>query len=228
MKNITVLIIIFLILFSGKEDEIQKKIFRQDGYDIECFVYIKEVEKFHPEKLYYWYRSQELHQSIGQSGGEVLHQQFKKFDRNNQLVEEGSFDYGLKNEKWKEWYSNGALKKVINYRDGYKDGEEITFNSEGRRISIGKYSKNRKIGRWINYISGDTLYYKKDSIYESKPTTKVGRLIRKLFQERDSIEIVKRKMEKLQRKKADSLERAIQKEIRIKKKKEKSKEKRGQ
>lgn len=218
MKNSFLILIILLFIFPLNKEEIQRKIFRQDGYDIECYVYIKDDKKLDAKRLYYWYRSQKIHQSLGQSGGNLLHDGYKKYTRDNQLVEQGIFDYGIRVGIWREWYPSGVLKRISNYRHGYRHGQEIVFSIEGNKMMEGKYSKNRKVGRWINYASEDTLYYKQDSIYESKPTTKVGHFIRGLFHKRDSTEKAKRRTEKLEKKKLDSLERADEKEKRIKKK----------
>ena len=50
--------------------------------------------------MYYWFKSGEIHQSISSSGGFVLHKNYLKYFKSNQLAEEGAFSYGLKDGEW--------------------------------------------------------------------------------------------------------------------------------
>lgn len=70
----------------------------------------------------------------------------------------GSFMNGLKVGKWKNYYSNGAVKSIEIFKDGYIDGLFIKFTKEGEIESIGNYNKNRKSSVWIDINSDEKTF----------------------------------------------------------------------
>ncbi len=165
------------------EKDIQKKIVRNDEFDIECYVLVNEETSFDYDKVYYWFKAGEIHNSQSGVGGELLHDRYIKYYRSKQLAEKGLFYYGLKDGVWKTWYENGQLKKMINWSKGKKKGVLVSYDSIGNELEKGKYKNDLKTGKWINNKKGDTIVYKKGeiSIPEIKPIKKsfFQRLFRK-------------------------------------------------
>jgi len=200
-----------LILCLSVSSDIQRKRLRQGDYDIECYVYVKKLEQYNKKKEYFWFKSGEIHNSFAAAGGLVLHDTYKKYYKSKQLAEHGHFNYGLKNGEWRDWYENGKLKTVTNWSNGYKSGYHAEYNQDGSIEVLGSYRRNIKSNRWINYKTADTTYYKNDSIYSEKPKTKTSKFFSKLFKKRDSVEVAKKRMERLNRRKQDSIARASNK-----------------
>ncbi len=202
MKKIVGLLLVLFICFAFSPD-LQKRVFRKGVFDIECYISSKKVNYLSNKELYYWYKSGEIHYSQSNIGGNVLHNAYLKYYRSNQLAEKGEFNYGLKTGVWKSWYENGNLKERILWDNGILNGQYTLFNSNGKLILQGRYSKNSKVGKWIDYKTKDTIYYKKDTMFEERPKSLVERFLTK----KDSLEKVQIKRERVNKKKADSIKR---------------------
>ena len=205
------LVVVLCMSFSS---DLQKKTVRQDGYDIECYIELKEPNSLNSHKMYYWFKSGQIHQSLSTIGGYVLHGNFVKYYRSNQLAEKGNFSHGLKTGIWRSWHENGLIKEQEIWKNGYKQGNYYNYNSKGELILAGSYRRNKKIGRWINYTTKDTIYYKKGVEFDKKPLNLIQRLVRK----KDSIEKAHIRFEKIQKKKTDSINKAKHKKERLLKK----------
>ncbi len=211
-----------IILFLSVSSDVQRKRIRQGDFDIECYVYIKKLESFHKKKEYYWFKSGEVHNSYANVGGLVLHDEYKKFYRSRQLAEQGFFNYGLKHGKWRDWYENGKIKSITNWNNGYKSGKYYEYNDSGVLLISGKYKRSIKSGTWINHKIADTTYYKKDSIYSEKPKSKTSKFFARIFRKRDSVEVAKKKQERLEKRRQDSIKRSQRKSERKLKKQQDS------
>ena len=157
-----------LLLFSFKSkttnNDLQKKIIRSNDFDIACYVSLKKITSFDDDKIYYWFKSGEIHHSVSSIGGFALHSSYIKHYKSNQLAEQGEFDYGLKNGIWKEWYENGQIKQTIEWRKGLKSGASISYDTIGSPIEKGIYRNNKKAGTSINLKMKDTIRYKKGEL----------------------------------------------------------------
>ena len=153
------------------------------------------TDNFSPvmNKTYYWYKSNELHQSKGDYSGEVLHGNYTKYYITNELAEKGEFNYGVKTKQWKSWFKNGQLKAVENYSNGNLSGAFTLYSDDGAILTSGKYSNNKKTGQWIDYVTKDTLNYKKGNIVKQKDS--VGNVkqpfFKRLFKKKDTLNIEK-------------------------------------
>ncbi|MEW4923104.1 hypothetical protein [Algibacter sp. 2305UL17-15] len=183
--------------------DVQKRMVRENGFDIECYISLKKSKNFDNNKIYYWFKSGRIHSSLANAGGYVLHNSCSKYYRSNQIAEQGAFNYGLKDGVWKSWYENGQLQLQEFWKAGYKDGKSTVYDSEGKIISVGDYRNNLKTGRWINYKTKDTTYHKNNSTYTERPLGLIERVLRK----RDSLEKVQIKLDKIFKRKTDSLKR---------------------
>ncbi|WP_308993705.1 hypothetical protein QLS71_008015 [Mariniflexile litorale] len=200
-KEIFILFVVFLC-FSFSSD-VQKRIVRDGEFDIECYISTKKIIYLNNKKLYYWYKSGEIHFSQSNVGGSVLHNEYLKYYRSNQLAEKGVFNYGLKTDVWKSWHENGQLKEREIWNNGFLNGEYTSYNSDGDLVLKGRYRNNFKVGYWINYKTKDTSYYKKDFKFDEKPKNLVQRLLRK----KDSTEKVQIKFDKINKKRVDSIQK---------------------
>lgn len=213
MKKEIFVVLIAFVFFSFSAD-VQKRIVRQGEFDIECYISLKKVNHLNNKKLYHWYKSGEIHYSQSNIGGSVLHNEYLKYYRSNQLAEKGIFNYGLKTGVWKSWYENGNLKERILWDNGILSGQYALYNSGGKVILEGKYNKNYRVGKWIDYKAKDTIYYKKDVMFDERPKGFVERFLRK----KDSLEKVEIKLERFNKKKTDSIKRVKLKKERFVKK----------
>ncbi|WP_353780195.1 hypothetical protein [Winogradskyella sp. 3972H.M.0a.05] len=207
VKHSTYFIIIFSIFFGFNT---QKKIIYQDGFKIECSVYLEDVNAEKNSREYFWFKSGKINNSYGSVGGQVLHDTYSKYYRSNQLAEQGGFDMGLKHGTWKSWFENGRLKTILNWKGGLLHGDYASFDTNGKLIESGTFKNNLKSKLWINHITKDSTYYTKDSTYNKKPEN----FFQRIFKKRDSLE-------KDSLKKERALRKAKRKEERNKKKKEK-------
>jgi len=91
----------------------------------------------------------------------------------------GSYDYGKRIDRWKQFFDNGQVMVDTMFKDdleegaskgfyrdgrarfggnyvhGKEDGEWSTFHADGSIASIGSYKEGKKIGRWkYNYPGG--------------------------------------------------------------------------
>lgn len=221
MKKLTV-IFGCIFLFLSVSSDIQRKRIRQGDFDVECYVYIKKLESFNKNKEYYWFKSGEVHNSYANAGGLVLHDEYKKFYRSKQLAEHGFFNYGLKDGQWRDWHENGKIKSVTDWSNGYKSGKYYLYEENGEILISGSFKKGIKSNTWINYKTADTTYHKNDSVYSEKPKSKASKFISKIFKKRDSVEVAKKKKERLERRRQDSIKRSIKRLERKEKRREDS------
>ncbi|TGV00248.1 toxin-antitoxin system YwqK family antitoxin [Flavivirga rizhaonensis] len=206
MKRIIGIIICSVMCFAFSTD-VQRKVIRDNGFDIECYVAQEKLSSFNKGKTYYWFKSGQIHQSVSTSGGLVLHKKYSKYYQSNQLAEQGEFSLGLKIGDWKTWYENGTLKTNEVWSNGYKNGHFKAYDSQGNLIEKGDYKHNLKDGYWINFIKEDTTYHKNNFEFKERPKNLVERLLRK----RDSLEKVQIKTDRIIKRRSDSINRVKQK-----------------
>lgn len=119
-------------------------------------------------KTYYWFKGGAIHNAQGGMAGELLDGGYKKFYLNNQLAEEGAFKKGLKAGLWKTWYENGVAETTQYWDNGLQTGLYYLHSKEGVLTEKGNFRKGKKHGLWINYVSKDSVRYKKGAVYIAK------------------------------------------------------------
>nr|WP_321234610.1 hypothetical protein [uncultured Psychroserpens sp.] len=207
MKKVA-LILIVATLFMSVTSDVQRKYIRSGDYDIVCHVSLKAIKNYTEGIEYYWFKSGEIHNSVSQSGGFLLHDSYEKFYRSKQLAEKGNFDYGLKDDEWRTWYENGNIATITKWRNGQKNGMFLEYDSNGTLVLSGYYSKNEKAKTWINHRLKDTVYFKGDSTYTVKPKSKINGFFSRVFKKRDSTEKAQRKLDRQLKRTNDSIKRA--------------------
>lgn len=159
---------ILCLMFSFSSDLVQKKVIRNNDFDIHFYVSLKD-KKTSKDRNYYWYKSGEIHQSFGDAGGKLLHEGYVKYYNGNQLAEKGEFKYGLKKGLWKEWNSNGTLKVESEWINGAKSGSHSVYNEEGELVKRGKYKNDIMDGLWVNHPAKDSTWYKDGVAFKEHP-----------------------------------------------------------
>ncbi len=112
-------------------------------------------------RIYYWYGSQKIMETIGGFDGRLLHGEYTAVYLNNQLKEKGSFCYGLKSNRWKYWYYDGKLKEVITWKKGRKNGYYALYNDFGELMAEGNFKNDKLHGSFKTYGNSGKLIEKK-------------------------------------------------------------------
>jgi antitoxin component YwqK of YwqJK toxin-antitoxin module len=96
-------------------------------------------------KTYYWYLPDQIYYNQGGYSGNLLHGDYKVFDKMNHLYVQGSYNKGLKSGVWKRWLSNGGLLEVVPWKNGMLDGICLYYNSEGLIMAEYKYRNGKLV-----------------------------------------------------------------------------------
>jgi antitoxin component YwqK of YwqJK toxin-antitoxin module len=173
---------------------LQKKKIQTTTDKEDCVVILQEVSPS-LNRTYYWYKSNEIHQSKGDYSGNLLHGNYVRHYITNELAEKGNFSYGLKKGEWKNWYKNGSLKTISNWKKGVLSGEYFLHNDSGELLLTGRYSKGEKVGKWVDYREKDTIRYKKgiSVLKKEKDTNVVNKdgFFKRLFKKKSNDESIK-------------------------------------
>ncbi len=156
---LTVFFVLSVFLFPDKN--VQRKIISDSEFNYIFYVTTKESVSVKGAKYYHWYKSGEIHSSLGGSTGNLLHGDYTKSYKDNNLAEQGSFKKGLKNGRWKKWYRNGQLHEIANWNNGLRTGRYLQFSETGELLIGGNFKNNRKNGIWVNGAIKDTMFFKK-------------------------------------------------------------------
>ena len=71
--------------------------------------------------------------------------------KNNQIMYEGNYLSGKKNEQWIYYFENGKIKRESNYLDGKKHGSWIYYNKTGNIDWVQNYNEGKRDGEWLYY-----------------------------------------------------------------------------
>ncbi len=66
-----------------------------------------------------------------------------------------------------DYYDNGKVKSIGNYKDNKKDGSWKYFYKSGKVLEYGSYTSGKRIGTWVNFDkerNKQTIKYKKKNI----------------------------------------------------------------
>jgi len=97
-------------------------------------------DKLNGKRTLYYLRSQQESGkmdvlSISNYKDSVLHGEFKEFFSNGKLKKSGFYSKGLKTGEWQEFDMNGILVGKVRYKDGLPHGWAYAYNSKGIKIS---------------------------------------------------------------------------------------------
>ena len=111
------------------------------------------------DKWYYWFDTI-IHKTRSGYTAKLLDGYFIQHDKKGNLCIQGQFLDGLKNWTWKFWYPNGQLRSIENWKTGVKSGVFVKYSADGKIISSIEYNKG--------VLDGETIYYKADTIFETR------------------------------------------------------------
>lgn len=115
-----------------------------------------------PEKVYYWYGSNSIHQTQGGYSGHLLNGAYSTYDLQKNLKTQGNFSKGLKDGLWKAWNADGTLQELIPYRKGLRSGAYSRYDEKGKLAESGRYRGDERDGR-IRIFNGEAYH---DVIYK--------------------------------------------------------------
>ena len=154
------MICLLLVLLSSFKDLFQVKRISNENYRYEFYV-TEKIMKPKSSKSYYWFKGGAVHYAESGVSGMLLHGNFNKAYHSNNLAEQGVFKVGLKTGLWKTWHPNGKISNLQYRKNGIKQGKNSRYTIDANLIEKGKFKNDKKQGIWINYISKDTINYKK-------------------------------------------------------------------
>ena len=148
MKKITVLYLLFAILNVSNAQLLKEEVNTRNieiNNDDTAVYFSVLIDKYNKDikidKMYYWYMSGSIGKNMGGYAGYLLHGEYKTFINDEMLVEKGNFRYGLKEGKWTEWYNNGIIKSLSEYKEGNLNNWMTTFNKNGQVLDSVYYDE---------------------------------------------------------------------------------------
>lgn len=118
-------------------------------------VFVQNVDiKISPKILYYWFFDGKISQNIGGYAGFLLHGKYQVFTKSGQLIEQGTFENGVKEGVWNYWNPSGGKIRMVAYQNGWKNGNEVLYHS-GNESEITPYK--------MGVIHGDKQILKQDT-----------------------------------------------------------------
>ncbi|MFW6222419.1 MAG: toxin-antitoxin system YwqK family antitoxin [Bacteroidota bacterium] len=134
-------------VFKGEEYYQNITVTRDDSI-IQAHAITKDIDiKPNENTLYFWYIPNEIHWNEGGYTGNLLHGEYLLLDRDKNLLMEGYFNKGVKSKQWKQWYANGDLQSITEYKNGKKDGMHKIYSQNGDTILKEHYKKGVKHGK---------------------------------------------------------------------------------
>lgn len=113
-----------------------KRSLKQEGQQFQ-FTVLDEDKRgvwfYNKKKFYFWYKSQKVLSTQGESSGALLDGEFEAFFENKQLSQKGKFKRGLKQGEWKYWRQDGTLRFTEKWNRGDLH-EQNWHNDQGERI----------------------------------------------------------------------------------------------
>ena len=73
--------------------------------------------------------------------------EYQEWYENGKMKELGNYKSGKQDGLWKSWYKNGKLQEMGTYKAGYKDGVWKTWNENGKLESTWQYDAEEE--KWL-------------------------------------------------------------------------------
>lgn len=154
--------------------EVQFKRSQNKEFNQEYYVLIgsANLPSYENDKRYFWFKNLQVHQSVGRSGGFLLHGKFVSYYKGHELAEEGNFSFGLKDGVWRYWNKEGNITRVENWKSGSYNGELLDYDSTGTLNQKISFRNGKKNG--VAYIGNDTLRYRNGNLHGMTYQTSSG------------------------------------------------------
>lgn len=83
---------------------------------------------------------------------------YKAYYEDGSLKEEGFYNiYGNKTGKWVAYYQNNNIASEIEYKEGLKDGTQISYLEDGTKQICGEYKFDKKHGVFKQYNADGSM-----------------------------------------------------------------------
>lgn len=94
---------------------------------------------------YYWYNNDIIGYNRGGVNGKPLYGTYTVCNTHGVLLTQGEFKHGLKNGKWKFWYTSGELKVVENWKNGLQHDIQKYYSENGIIVKEIKYKNGVEV-----------------------------------------------------------------------------------
>ena len=158
-RLIIVLLVVLSVQAVGQEKNsiplTRKVSVEEEGKLIQINVLVEKVEfKLSSKIIYHWYKKDRIQKNVGGYSEFLLHGMYQVFEKSGQLIEQGSFDKGVKQGIWNYWNEFGEKIRTLHYTNGWKHGNEIVYHSDFER-EILPYK--------MGVLHGDKIIHKRDT-----------------------------------------------------------------
>jgi hypothetical protein len=128
-------------------------------------------------KRYYWFNEGDIKSTMGNFTGKLLHGKYEKFDRSGNLIQKGSFRYGLKDGVWNGWSKEGSMMSSVVWYKGFREGDFKEYYESGQISKQGSFKKNKLHGTLLTFdrngMQVASVSYDKGVIKKSREPKKV-------------------------------------------------------
>ena len=84
-----------------------------------------------------------------------------EYNSDGRLWKEATYQNGMKTEWTKyEYHNNGQVRDKFTYKDGKKDGPQVTYWENGQLDKKGVHKDDKRMGPWVEYYRNGQLYEK--------------------------------------------------------------------
>ena len=154
--------------FAVPPEQLQIITVQDGGYLIRTSIFLTDdISEHLYDRIYHSYTRDRLIETQGSHLGRLLHGEYQKFqEADMQLIEEGSFHYGLQDGDWKHW-EGGILRKMESWQYGQRHGDYSLFDERGQLIEQGRYREGELHGKVHSYEEGElvnTVRYRKGQL----------------------------------------------------------------
>jgi antitoxin component YwqK of YwqJK toxin-antitoxin module len=76
----------------------------------------------------------------------------ERFYPNGQLMSVGEYDNNFKKTgTWKYFFDDGKKQRIVDYKNGVKNGKYVEYYRSGKKMFEGEYKNGLPQGKWIIY-----------------------------------------------------------------------------
>lgn len=101
----------------------------------------KKERKVKLTSTYFWYKSNQIIQTVGGYQGQLLHGHYIESYPNGQLKLKGFFSYGQQSGEWKYWSEEGKLQRLENWKNNKLHGKIFYFKETGEVGAVKVFKK---------------------------------------------------------------------------------------
>ncbi len=179
---------------------------------------VKSAPSISTEKRYFWYSSGQVRSTQGGYSGKLLNGNYKEYYLNKNLKAQGRYKKGLQAGDWSYWYPDGSLREQVSYKAGLRQGTFKEYDTKGGLKRKGKYRGDVLNGKVEAYNGMDSVSYSRYKNGVLIDEKKTGNLF---WKKHDPFN----KAQKVKGQGVNAPGQESKKELRAKKKSEKSKAK---